>query len=83
MKRLLTTNIFCVTFRINKDKEGVEVMAKEDKRPNPYPLRLPCELNEVVRKLAEENRRSINSQVVIMLEDYLRLIGHESFSDSK
>ena len=55
----------------NKGKE-------KRKQANPYPLRMPDELDRVVRQLAEESRRSINSQVIVMLEEYLKMIARET-----
>lgn len=42
------------------------IMADKEAKTN---LRLPEELYERIRQLAEQERRSINSQMVIMLEE--------------
>lgn len=44
------------------------------KQPNPYPLRLPEELSETVKSLAGEAHRSVNAQIIVMLEEYLKMI---------
>lgn len=34
-------------------------------------LRIPKELHKQIEKLAKENRRSLNSQILIILEKYI------------
>ena len=49
----------------------------KSKQANPYPLRLPEELSETVKSLAGEAHRSINAQITVMLEEYLKMIAEE------
>lgn len=45
-------------------------------------IRFPENVYEAVRSLAEEERRSINNQVIIMLESYLYALAEHSDWDS-
>lgn len=46
-------------------------MADETNEPTaPLSARIPTELDEFVRKLAEKNGRSITAQLTMMLRDY-------------
>jgi len=51
---------------------------EKKKQANPYPLRLPAELSEEVKRLARESYRSFNAQITVMLEEYLKMIARET-----
>ena len=39
---------------------------------NPFGLRMPPEVKEELEKLAEQNRRSLNAEIVVRLEESIR-----------
>ena len=42
---------------------------------NPFGLRMPPEVKEELEKLAEQNRRSLNAEIVVRLEQSIRQEG--------
>lgn len=42
---------------------------------NPFGLRMPSEVKEELEKLAEQNRRSLNAEIVVRLEQSIRQEG--------
>ncbi|OQX03092.1 MAG: hypothetical protein BWK73_40640 [Thiothrix lacustris] len=42
---------------------------------NPFGLRMPAEVKEELEKLAEQNRRSLNAEIVVRLEQSIRQEG--------
>lgn len=46
-------------------------MSKEDQRVNPYPVRLSKETKQALEAIAKANGRSLNAQMVLMLESAL------------
>jgi hypothetical protein len=47
-------------------------MSKEDQRVNPYPVRLSRETKQKLEAIAKANGRSLNAQIVMMLESVLQ-----------
>lgn len=43
-------------------------MTSESKRPDPYPLRLPPRLRQAIRRRADLNRRSMQQELLFVLE---------------
>lgn len=41
-------------------------MAETEKK---YPLRLPAEIYDAIAALADEDRRSVNAEIVVLLEE--------------
>ncbi len=39
---------------------------------NPFGLRMPPEVKEELEKLAEQNRRSLNAEIIVRLEESIR-----------
>lgn len=39
---------------------------------NPFGLRMPPEVKEELEKLAEQNRRSLNAEIVVRLEESIK-----------
>ena len=39
---------------------------------NPFGVRMPPEIKEELEKLAEQNRRSLNAEIVVRLEESIR-----------
>ena len=39
---------------------------------NPFGLRMPAEVKEELEKLAEQNRRSLNAEIVVRLEESIK-----------
>lgn len=46
---------------------------KKDKRPNPYPIRIPQELRAELAVLAKRHNRSLAMEIVTALEQYVEL----------
>ncbi|HPY42543.1 MAG TPA: Arc family DNA-binding protein [Thiolinea sp.] len=42
---------------------------------NPFGLRLPPELKEELERLAEQNRRSLNAELIVRLEESVKREG--------
>ena len=42
---------------------------------NPFGVRMPAEVKEELEKLAEQNRRSLNAEIVVRLEQSIRQEG--------
>lgn len=48
-----------------------------------FTFRLPLETFESIDKVAKSNRRSVNSEIIIAIEDYLQKFQPSSISPSK
>lgn len=44
------------------------------KQSNPYPLRMDNEVMEIVKAMAEQEGRSLNKQIEIMLKQHLQYL---------
>lgn len=48
-------------------------MARSDPQIN---LRLPLELRDKIKEAAQENRRSLNAEIIYAIEEYLKQCSH-------
>lgn len=47
---------------------------QNENKPVPIMVRLPADLHAVIKQLAESERRSMNSQIIILLESAIEAI---------
>ena len=47
------------------------IMATENEKIKEFPLRLPIELHKQLEKRCKKSRRSVNSEIVILLERFI------------
>jgi len=47
---------------------------QSENKPVPIMVRLPADLHAVIKQLAESERRSMNSQIIILLESAIEAI---------
>ena len=45
---------------------------QSENKPVPIMVRLPADLHAVIKQLAESERRSMNSQIIILLESAIK-----------
>ena len=53
-----------------------------DNKSVPLMLRLPADLHAKIKKLAAKNRRSLNSQCIVLLEDAVSILEDDESSDA-
>jgi len=51
-----------------RQHEDSAMPSREDKRDPPYPLRMPLHLRRAIRARAELNRRSMQQEILFVLE---------------
>ena len=54
-----------------------------NKQIPPFGLRLPPEVKEHLEKLAEENRRSLNAEIIVRLEQSIRQEGKSCIEEER
>ena len=67
----------------NDNKENYSAAPEESKSPSiveKFVIRLPNGLRSQIRELSEQNRRSMNSEIIMVLENHIRQNNHEEMA---